>query len=123
MSLDDTTAALHSANQRAPLVSIHVEFDRPDICWVGAVHKLNADTMQLLEVDTQAVWKRRPRAVDLEDVTRIEFGGSYEEGLASIAGPIPLLDLQGWATVRCGVLGLSPPRVSGVEPAWPHSRQ
>lgn len=90
VSLDDAAAALSSTTEIAPLISIFVEFDRPDIMWLGSVTATNRDRVLFLEVSTLAEWHRKPRIIDLEDVTRIAFGGSYEEGLALVAGPRPV---------------------------------
>ena len=89
VNLDDVVVALRSTTEIAPLISIYVELDRPDIMWLGAVTAIDRDRVRFLEVSTQAEWHRKPRVIDLEDVTRIEFGGSYEEGLALVAGPRP----------------------------------
>lgn len=89
VSLDDVVLALRSASEAAPLISIMVEFDRSDIMWVGSVTEIGKDSLRFLEVSTQAAWQIKPRAIDLEDVTRIEFGGFYEEGLALVVGPRP----------------------------------
>ena len=90
VSLGDATMALRSATEIAPLISIYVELDRPDILWLGSVTAIDRDRVQFLEVDNLAEWQRKPRIIDLEDVTRIEFGGFYEEGLALVAGPRPV---------------------------------
>lgn len=78
-----------SAAAAAPLLSVFVEFDRPDICWIGSVTSLDAKKLRLLEVDTQAEWKRTPRSIDPADVTRVDIGGSYEEALTLVAGSPP----------------------------------
>ena len=90
LNLDDAVGALSSAAAPAPLISVFVEFDRPDIMWLGAVTAIKSGQVLLLEVSTLGEWHRKPRVIDLEDVTRIEFGGSYEEGLALVAGPRPM---------------------------------
>jgi hypothetical protein len=89
LKLDDVVGVIASASAAAPMTSVFVEFDRPDICWVGSVTAMDADNLKLLEVSTQAEWYRKPRSIDPEDVTRIEFGGSYEEALDLVAGPPP----------------------------------
>jgi len=57
--------------------------------WLGSVVQVDVDSLKFLEVSTLAEWARKPRAVDLEDLTRIEFGGDYEAGVALVAGPRP----------------------------------
>ena len=85
---------IRSAARADPVITVFVEDDRPDICWIGAVISVGEQTLRLLEIDTQGEWHRRkPRAIDLEDITRIEFGGGYEEALRLVAGPPPTAHL------------------------------
>jgi len=71
------------------MVSAFCELDRPDACWIGAVRELKGQTLSLLEVNNAGVWQRKARAFDLDDVTRVDFGGGYEEALHLVAGPAP----------------------------------
>jgi hypothetical protein len=87
--LDDTAAAVLAAGAAHPLVAVHRELDRPDVAWVGAVRGVRGATLFLLEVGVQADWSRKPRAYDLDDITRVDFGGGYEEALALVAGKAP----------------------------------
>lgn len=87
--LDSPRALIESVAQTAPMVSLHAEFDRPDICWEGAVTSINEATVDLLEISTRAVWYTETRPVDLDDITRVEVGGGYEEALILVAGPPP----------------------------------
>lgn len=89
IALDDVVALVRSVAMADPVSTVFVEDDRPHICWIGAVISVGAQTLRLLEIDTQGEWRRKPRAIDLEDITRIEFGGGYEEALRLVAGPPP----------------------------------
>lgn len=90
VALDDVAALIRSAARAEPVITVFVEDDRPHICWIGSVMSLGERTLRLLEIDTQGEWRRKPRAIDLEDITRIEFGGGYEEALRLVAGPPPM---------------------------------
>lgn len=72
-----------------PMASIFREYHRPDVCWIGAVRKINAETVSLLEVNVAGGWARKPRHFDLDDITRLDFGGGYEEALLMVAGAPP----------------------------------
>lgn len=89
VALDDVAALVRSAARAEPVITVFVEDDRPHICWIGSVMSLGEQTLRLLEIDTHGEWRRKPRAIDLEDITRIEFGGGYEEALRLVAGPPP----------------------------------
>ncbi|MFC8732859.1 hypothetical protein ACFT5B_10400 [Luteimicrobium sp. NPDC057192] len=89
VELDDLRGAATAAAAVAPTTSVFVEFDRPDICYIGSLVSVDDKGLRLLEVDTQAEWRRKPRSIDRDDVTRIDFGGRYEEALALVAGAAP----------------------------------
>ncbi|BDZ40714.1 hypothetical protein GCM10025865_32820 [Paraoerskovia sediminicola] len=89
VELDDLRGAVTTAAAAAPTTSIFVEFDRPDICYVGSLVFVDSAVLRLLEVDPQGQWRRKARSLDPDDVTRIDFGGDYEEALALVAGPPP----------------------------------
>ena len=89
LSLDDVVRAVDSASAVTAMVSVFDEFDRPGACWIGDVTSLDDSKLHLLEVNTRGGWARKPRTFDPADVTRIDFGGGYEEALSLVAGPPP----------------------------------
>ena len=89
LHLDDVVGALQSAASATTVISVFDEFDRPDVCWIGAVTSVDESKLQLLEVNTRGGWARKARSFDPADVTRLEFGGGYEEALSLVAGPPP----------------------------------
>jgi hypothetical protein len=80
---------LRSANRAFPLVTIHTEEDDPDVCWIGRVVGLNRATLTLLQIDPDATWGEEPRRHRLRDITRVDFGGAYEEALYLVGGDPP----------------------------------
>ena len=89
VDLDDVVGLLTSASSAAAMLSVFDEFARPDVCWIGVVTSVDGSTLRLLEVTTRGGWARRPRTFDPADVTRLDFGGGYEEALGLVAGPPP----------------------------------
>jgi hypothetical protein len=89
LSLDDAVAVLETVSSASMMVSVYDEYDKTDACWIGAVTSVDESKLRLLEVDTLGEWKRKPRTIDPADVTRLEFGGRYEEALSLAAGPLP----------------------------------
>ncbi|MGL5819162.1 MAG: hypothetical protein ACRCYR_16475 [Phycicoccus sp.] len=89
LDLSGPTTAIASAARLAPVVAIHVEFDRPDICREGKIVRIDDDVVALFEISTSASWFRAPTVIDVEDVTRVDFGGDYESALGEVAGPPP----------------------------------
>ena len=89
LRLGTTEDVLRMAAASGPMVSVFREFERPRVCWIGALRRIKRDTLMLLEVNVAGGWARKPRLFDLDDVTRVDFGGGYEEALHLVAGPAP----------------------------------
>jgi hypothetical protein len=77
-------ALLTSASKRYPLVTIHREKTRPEVCHIGALFSMTEATFTMDDLDCNAKWTG-PRRLKFSDVTRIDFGGGYEEALALTA--------------------------------------
>jgi hypothetical protein len=86
LDLDDVVNAFNTP-EGFVMVSVFDEFNRPDACWIGAVMSVDESKLELLEVNTRGDWARKPRTFDLADVTRLDFGGGYEQALSLVAGP------------------------------------
>jgi len=89
VELTDIATVVTTAAHSAPMVVIHLEFDRPDVCWIGSVQEVVDGTLSLLEVNVAGGWARKPRQFDLGDLTRVECGDSYMEALRLVAGAPP----------------------------------
>jgi hypothetical protein len=87
--LDHVTELITDAAARAPMVTVHREFHRPDACWIGVVRKVSGRTISLLKVDPSGRWARKPCTYRLNQVTRVDVGGRYEDALHLVAGPAP----------------------------------
>lgn len=69
-----------------PLVSIHREEVDRNVCWIGRVLSMRGGRVSLLQIDPSAKWKRRTSEYRLSELTRLSFGGDYEDALHLIAG-------------------------------------
>jgi hypothetical protein len=81
---------LSSIDGRFPLTTIYREERGEDKCFIGRLAGMTARTFTLNEVDDCAEWIG-PRRYRFADITRVDFGGGYEEALALVARP----DLKG----------------------------
>lgn len=90
LNLEGAVAVLTSASATAAIVSVFDEFDRPDVCWIGAVVSVDKSKLKLLEVNTRGGWARTPRTFDPAGATRIDLGGWYEEALQLVVVPPPI---------------------------------
>ena len=72
---------LTSVAKRFPLVMFHPERTKPETCYVGSVSSVTDRTVVLDDLSSSAEWTG-PRRLKLADITKVDFGGGYEESLA-----------------------------------------
>jgi hypothetical protein len=77
---------LLSANRRFPLVTIHLEAMTPEICHIGRVLGVEGNRVSLLEIGPDASWASHPSEYDVRKITRVNFGGGYEDALHIVGG-------------------------------------
>jgi len=75
---------LLTANRAFPLVTIHRERVDAGACWIGRVVGLRKGRVTLLEIGPGAVWDDRLETYRLSEITRVDFGGDYEDALQLI---------------------------------------
>lgn len=81
VELDDLAVLLIDISEEFGLVTIHREEIEPDSCEIGRVVRADAVTYELEEIGSDARWFDDTFEYDLYDITRIEFGGAYEDAL------------------------------------------
>ncbi|MBR7889043.1 hypothetical protein J9B83_08780 [Marinomonas sp. A79] len=81
VELDDLAVLLIDISEEFGLVTLHREEVEPDSCEIGRVVRADAVTYELEEIGSDARWFDDTFEYDLYDITRIEFGGAYEEAL------------------------------------------
>ena len=86
LKLETAHTILSSANAVFPLVTIHLEQADPGLCHIGLVKEMNRTHVSLLEIGMDAFWDRKPTEHKLSEITRIDFGGNYEEALHLVGG-------------------------------------
>jgi len=72
-----------------PLVTIHLEEKQPDVCFIGRPIGCRKRTLAMHEVTPTATWRASPTRWRLKQITRVDFGGTYEEQLHRVAGAPP----------------------------------
>ena len=76
---------LTSIDRLYPLTTIHREAI-DDGCFMGRLAGMTPKTFTLYEIDDCAEWIG-PHRVRFKDITRVDFGGGFEEALALVARP------------------------------------
>lgn len=74
-------SVLEDARRSFPLVALFREAEAPDICFIGAIAALSDAAITLREITPDGVWESAPRVYPLSEITRLDFGGAYEEAL------------------------------------------
>jgi hypothetical protein len=77
---------LLTANRAFPLVTIHREKVEASACWIGRVVDVSRGRVTLMEIGPDASWDDRLETYRLSEITRVDFGGDYEDALQLIGG-------------------------------------
>jgi hypothetical protein len=81
ISVSSLPELLKSVAEHYPLITFHPEKKKPDICYIGPLVSMTEHTFTIEDLDSNGEWNG-PRRMKFSDVTRIDFGGGYEEALA-----------------------------------------
>lgn len=77
---------LLSASEHFPLVTIHRERVNPDVCYIGRVDSLSGGLLALQKIGPDGVWEKTPETYKTAEITRVDFGGGYENALYLVGG-------------------------------------
>jgi hypothetical protein len=86
ISLQGNEEMLRTAGQAFPLMAIHREKVEPDVCHIGKVVEVKAKRVRLLLIGPDAQWDEGPTDFSLREITRVNFGGDYEDALHVVGG-------------------------------------
>jgi len=85
--LSSLRSLIESAGARFPLIALHQERDDNDSCWIGRLVEIDDLRVTIDYLTPTAKWEGQERYA-LRSLTKIEFGGRYEDALASVAGGV-----------------------------------
>jgi hypothetical protein len=83
--LDGVQALIESVARQFPLITLHRERTDEGCCWIGRVRAVDDSAVTIDYITPSARWDGQER-YELDSLTRIDFGGRYEEALALVAG-------------------------------------
>ncbi|MDR7150847.1 hypothetical protein J2W49_002810 [Hydrogenophaga palleronii] len=86
ISLQGKEEMLLTAAQAFPLVTIHREKVDPDVCHIGKVVSVKAKRVRFLLIGPDAQWDENPTDFSFREITRVSFGGDYEDALHIVGG-------------------------------------
>jgi hypothetical protein len=81
---DSLRSLIASAGKRFPLITLHLERKDKDVCWIGQLAHVDDRHVTIDYITPNAEWDGQERYA-LRDLTKVEFGGSYEQALAQVA--------------------------------------
>ena len=84
VDLTNWKTLLLSAQKLFPLITIHREAISNEVCFIGRVASVTDKMFTLYEIDSDAEWDR-PYRRKLSDLTKVDFGGGYEDALWRVA--------------------------------------
>ena len=84
VDLTNWALLLLTAQKILPLLTIHREAISRDICHIGRLVSVTEKTFTLYDIDPDASWDRAYRR-RFADLTRVDFGGGYEDALWRVA--------------------------------------
>lgn len=84
LDMSSFAALLTSAVKVFPLASIFLNGD-DSVCYIGKVAAVGESELSLLEISPDAKWHATPTAFSLDEISRVDFGGRYEEILYLVA--------------------------------------
>ncbi|MCZ8373729.1 MAG: hypothetical protein O9342_00005 [Beijerinckiaceae bacterium] len=92
VSLVNIEDMLETAGRAFPLITVHCEAEDPEVCYIGHVHEVLGGELVMRNVTPAAKWEPELERYPTSSITRVAFGGDYEEALWAVAGDPPLVD-------------------------------
>jgi hypothetical protein len=89
VDLKEIAKLLRSVAKVADVVTIHRETVDPDVCWIGALTKVKGKECWLMAIGPDAVWNKKATIFPIAEITRVEWGGAYEEALMLVGKRAP----------------------------------
>lgn len=89
LALDSLRALVNEGIGRYPLVTLHAEGGEFSEVLIGVPVEWPEEAVELLEIDADAEWMDETQVLQLDEVTRVDFGARYEQLLWELGGPPP----------------------------------
>lgn len=89
IDLMDWPVLLCSVGSHYSLLTVHLERREPDICFIGQARQVSTKVFEMRKIDPAAQWIET-ELFKFKYVTRLDFGGGYEEALWLVANQVEL---------------------------------
>ncbi len=84
IDLSSTSALIRSVSEHSTLLTLHREKADPGVCHIGQFVESSSSWVSIWEVTPDATWDDGPSRYRFTEITRVDFGGPYEEALALV---------------------------------------
>jgi len=85
--LDSTQSLVHALAVESALVGLHIEYQEPDVMFVGIPTRPRKRRFTMAEITAQGEWDEDLSRWGVDEVSRIDFADDYLRRLATVAGP------------------------------------
>jgi hypothetical protein len=89
ISVQSLEEILLTSTKVFPFVAIARERVRPNACRIGQVLGVDHGFVSLLEIGPDAKWESSATGLRLREITKVSFGGDYEDALHLVGGDPP----------------------------------
>jgi hypothetical protein len=86
LDVSSLSALVKSAAKRFPLLTLHLEKNEDQVCFIGRLLNVSDEEISILQVTPAGKWEAEPQCYDLATITRVDFGGAYQQALFLVAG-------------------------------------
>ena len=85
VDLSSMEALLGSVAKLADLVAIDRAEVKAGVCWIGKLQRSTDGRFGILEIGPDAEWDSEPTQLELNEITRVGWGGAYENALKLVS--------------------------------------
>ena len=86
--ISDLAELIPMVAKNFPLLTIHRERTSPNTCDIGQFHSLTVHSLTLQPISPNAEWEKKLFRCRLSSITKVDFGGEYEEALSLVSGQV-----------------------------------
>lgn len=84
IDLTSITTILKSVNQLYNHLTVHIQDIAKSVCFIGQIHEMDETSIVLHEFGTKSSLDRKFILLSMEDITRIDVNGQYENNLIKL---------------------------------------
>ncbi len=84
IDLTSTQTVLESVNQLYNHLTVHIQDIDNSVCFIGQIHEMDENSIVINEFGTKSSLDRKFILLSLDDITRIDVNGKYENNLKKL---------------------------------------